>query len=51
MSPNELIDSLKVLGLGAPLEELEKEVLRKRGEYNGKDKRSTRKRKRTKTTT
>jgi len=49
MSPNELLEAMKALGLGAPLTEIEKEVKQRR--ENVKDKRSNGKRKRTKTTT
>ena len=48
-SPNELLEAMKALGFGAPLTEIEKEVIKRREDV--KDKRSTRKRKGTKTTT
>jgi hypothetical protein len=48
MSPNELLESLKVLGFGATLEQIEEEIKKKRGEQNGKGKRGATKKGRTK---
>jgi hypothetical protein len=43
LSPNELLEAIKVLGMGAPLTDIEKEVIKQRGEKDVKNKRRTRK--------
>ena len=47
MSPNELLEAMKSLGMGAPLTDIEKEVIKRR-EEDVKNKRPTRKRRSTK---
>ena len=47
MSPNELLEAIKSLGLGSSLTEIEKKVIELRGEKNGKVKRRIRKKKTT----
>ena len=51
LSPNELLEAVKIIGLDKSLTEIEKKVIELRGERDGKVKRGNRKNKRSKTTT